>query len=281
MQESDPRETWESWYREVEDKFTSEQKKSWYGSVADHYNRVRPRYPQPLISRVVELAHLPKGANILEIGCGPGIATTAFAQFGFSLVCLEPSQSACAIARQNCAQYPNVEIVNATFEEWEPDSKKFDAVLAATSFHWVSPEIGFQKSASVLNHNGSLILLWNMTLQPQYEIYQLLDRVYQSQAPGLGRYEDREKQNDQLKRFGDAVIGCGYFKDLVSEQLPCELTYSIDEYLALLSTYSPYIALDPQKRETLFESLKDVLEQNCDKTLQVSYLSAFHVAQKI
>ena len=35
------------------------ERKHWYGSVASAYNRVRPRYPQAVIDRVIELAQLP------------------------------------------------------------------------------------------------------------------------------------------------------------------------------------------------------------------------------
>src|SRR5919202_4164359 len=103
-----------------------EQRKSLYSSVADAYNKARPPYPQELISRVLELTQLPSGANILEIGCGPGTATTAFAELGFSMICLEPSQEACLLARQNCAAHPDVEIVNTTFEEWDLQPENFN-----------------------------------------------------------------------------------------------------------------------------------------------------------
>lgn len=151
------------------DAYTLEQRRNWYSKVADAYNRVRPRYSKELIHRAVELAQLSSEAAILEIGCGPGIATVEFAQFGFSMLCLEPSQEACQLARQNCAQYPNINIRNTTFEEWELETERFIAVLAANSIHWVQPEIGYSKAADALQDNGSLILLWNMTPQPNHE----------------------------------------------------------------------------------------------------------------
>jgi SAM-dependent methyltransferase len=260
---------------------TSEQRKNWYSQVADAYNKTRPRYPQELICRAVELAKLPTNSTILEVGCGPGIATIPFAQSGFSMVCLEPSHEAYQLARQNCEIYPNVEIKNTTFEEWELETTKFNAVLAATSWHWVSPETGYPKAASALKDKGSLILLWNMTPQPPYEVYQALNEVYQTQAPSLARYEDRGTQEDILRGIGENVIESCQFKNLVSEQVPCEVTYNIDDYLLLLSTLSPYIKLDAQKRNSLVEGLKEVLERNCTKSIPVSYLSAFHIAQKI
>lgn len=269
------------WFSEVADTNTSDQRKNWYSKAADAYNRARPRYPKELISRVVELAQLPSKAAILEIGCGPGIATVEFAQLGFSMVCLEPSQELCQLARLNCAQYPDVEIRNTLFEEWDLEPERFNAVLAATAIHWVPPEIRYQKTADALQDNGSLILLWNTAPQPQYEVDQLLDEVYQSHAPELTPYEHRATQEESLRRQGQAVIDSDLFKGLVSEQLVCEVTYSIDDYLALLSTLSPYIKLDPQKRNSLFAGLRETLLGNSVVSIQTSYLSVFQIARKI
>lgn len=270
-----------SWYSQAANIYTSQQRKNWYSEVAEAYNQTRPRYPQALINRAVELAQLPPDAVILEIGCGPGNATTAFAQMGFSMVCLEPSPKLCEIAQQNCLQYPSVEIVNRSFEEWQLETEKFHTVLAATSFHWVSPEVGYAKAADALKADGSLILLWNMTPQPQYEVYEAFQEIYQNQAPTLGRYENSETQHQQIRRFGKAVIDSGLFKGLLSEELPCELTYSVDDYLTLLSTLSPYIALDFQQRNSLFSGLREVLAKHSINHITVSFLSAFHIAQKV
>lgn len=273
MNAPEPRKTWYS-----ED---LEQRKNWYNEVADAYDKTRPRYPKELIARAVELAQLSRKAAILEIGCGPGTATIEFAQWGFSMLCLEPSQKAYQLARLNCTSYPDVEIINTTFEEWKLEPERFQSVVAATSFHWVSPDIGYTKAAAALQDKGSLILLWNTAPQPNDEIYQVLDEVYQAQAPSLAQYEDRKTQEENLRRVGQAAIDSGRFKNLVSEQLVCEVAYSINDYLALLSTLSPYIALEPQKRDSLFAGLRNVLERNYIRSIQTSYLSVFHVAQKV
>jgi SAM-dependent methyltransferase len=257
------------------------EKKNWYSQVAAAYDRTRPRYPAILLNRVLKLAQFQPKANILEIGCGPGIATTEFAKFGLSMVCLEPSQSACELARSNCADYADVEIINTTFEEWDLETKKFDAILAATSFHWVEPKIRYQKTAAALKDEGWLILLWNTPPQPSYEIHQMLAEVYQAYAPSLAKYEQSETYQKNLSHIGQAVIDSGYFEDLVAEEFVCDLTYSVDDYLALLSTLSPYIRLEPNQRDSLFVGLKKVLHNNCGDLLNLSYLSVFQIAQKI
>jgi protein-L-isoaspartate O-methyltransferase len=269
-----------SWYTS-RDAYTVEERKSWYSKVADAYNRTRPRYPMQLVSRAVELAELDKEAIILEVGCGPGTATTSFAKLGFSMVCVEPSLEACELARQNCAQYPKVEVKNTTFQEWELEPGKFNAVLSATAFHWIPAEIGYAKAADALKDNGYLILMLNMQIQPNYEVYQVLHEFYQIHAPSLGQYETREAQEKNFRSFGNFAINSGCFQNLVSQELVCEATYSVDDYLMLLSTYSPYIALEPQKRDSLFAGLKEALEKKCGGSIEVSYLSGFHITRKI
>jgi protein-L-isoaspartate O-methyltransferase len=52
-----------------------EQRKVWYTPVVEAYDRGRPRYPEALIQRAIEAAHLSPDSTILEVGCGSGIAT--------------------------------------------------------------------------------------------------------------------------------------------------------------------------------------------------------------
>lgn len=257
-----------------------EQRKDWYSPVANAYDQARPRYPENLIHQVVELAQLPSDAILLEVGCGPGTATVAFAHLGFSMICLEPSQAFCRLARQNCKQYPSVKIQNTSFEEWELEPERFNAVLAATSIHWVPPDVAYPKAAEALQNHGSLILLWNMMPEPRYEAYQVLQEVYETHAPSLARYEGRATQAEKLQGFGQNVIASGRFTNLVSEQFVCEPTYSIDDYLMLLSTLSLYLELDPPRRNALFKGLRERIEQDLGGRIQLSYLSAFQIAQK-
>jgi len=257
-----------------------EQRKSWYSPAAEAYNTARPRYPKDLIRQVVEITQLSANSKILEVGCGPATATVAFAELGCSMICLEPNPDFFHLAQQNCQQYPNVEIQNISFEEWVLEAEKIDAVLAASSFHWIPPEVGYPKAANALKENGYLILLWNKELQPSYEVYQSLSEIYQLHALSLNRYEDSETQQQILRGLGQIVTDSEQFKDLISGYVESEVTYTADKYLTLLNTYSPYLKLEPQSKEALFAGLRDRIDRDFGGTLQLSYLSAFHIAQK-
>jgi len=77
------------------------------------------------------------------------------------------------------------------------------------------------------------------------------------------------------------AIDSGHFKDLISGQVISEVSYTADEYLTLLNTYSPYIKLDPENKESLFLGLRHRIEDDFGGSLQLSYISAFHIAQKV
>ncbi len=257
-----------------------EQRKNWYSPAAEAYNKVRPRYPQDLIRQVIDIAQLSSASKILEIGCGPATATIAFAELGSSILCLEPNPDFYNLAQQNCQPYPQIEIQNISFEEWTLEAEKFDAVLAASSFHWIPSDVGYPKAAKALRKNGHFILLWNKQLQPSYEIYQSLSEIYQVHAPSLDQYEDKAKQENILQGLGQMVIDSGQFKNLVVGHINTELTYTVDEYLALLSTYSPYLKLAPQNKKALLEGLRHRIESDFGGSLKLSYMSAYHIAQK-
>jgi hypothetical protein len=109
-------------------------------------------------------------AHLTEKRCK--LATPAFVTLGCAMVCVEPNPDFYRLAQQTCAVYPNVELQNCSFEEWHLEPQRFDAVLAASSFHWIPPEVGYPKAVAALRSEGHLILLWNKELQPSYEVYQ-------------------------------------------------------------------------------------------------------------
>jgi ubiquinone/menaquinone biosynthesis C-methylase UbiE len=258
----------------------SEQRKIWYGDVAHTYDRVRPKYDREFLDRVIEVAGIPMDGQILEVGCGPGTATISLAKRGFSMVALEPNLVASTIARQNSNVYPKVEIINSNFEEWEPMDRSFDAVVAATSWHWVAPGSKHLKAASVLNKGGSLVLLWNTAMQPPIYVFEKLSKIFSQYTPTFAKYKDRETQLSEARIFAEAAIASLLFSQLIEEDRSIDVNYPIEDYLELLTTYSPCIALSPVERHNLLGELRQVLQENCGEQIPLSYLSIFHIAKK-
>jgi SAM-dependent methyltransferase len=257
------------------------QRKIWYSDAARSYDRTRPQYPQDKIDQLISLTSLTQNSRILEIGCGPATATVSFASIGCPIVCLEPNPNFYSLACHNCQSYPQIEIINTSLEEWQLETSRFDVVFSATAFHWIPAAIGYPKVAAALKDDGYFILLWNGQLLPNIKISQSLVEVYQKYAPNLAAYEDLKTQKESLYSLGKMLQDSGLFTVPSYEEVVIDVNYSIEDYLALLSTYSPYIALDSESRRALFLELREKLDRESGDCLQLSYISAFHLSQKI
>ena len=250
------------------------QKITWYSPVSQIYYKARPPYPIRHVKQAATLAQLSSESSILEIGCGPGNATVAFAQLGCTMTCLDPNQEFCELVRSNCASYPQVEAHQTSFEQWHPDSMQpYDAVLCANAFHWLEPEIKYAKISEILKNDGHLVLLWNLTPEPDYEIYKRLEEVYAEHAPSLVRYEGKAGQLEILERFKQEISDSGYFEKPIGEITPCNITYSTDDYLNLLSTLR---RIASEAKKPLFEAITERLSE----PINLFFLSAVQVARK-
>lgn len=250
-----------------------EAKKDWYSSVAEAYDRTRPRYPQILLDRALEWGVLSTDSRVLEIGCGPGILTFDLAEITESIVALEPSYEAYEMARKKGERLAHVRFVNSTFEEWDRQGERFDAVVAASCFHWISPEGRDRKIVECLQANGSLILLWNTPPRPEAKVCAILNRIYEDYDRSLSHFNDLEDHQRSLDQLGETLSRAEVFDRLRSDRVICDRLYTIDDYLGLLSTLSPYIVLEKLERDRLFQEIKDTLENQGIEEFETSYLS--------
>ncbi len=279
-----------TWYDTVNGSYNLEQRKAWYSNVARAYQWARPRYPATLINQVLNKANLAQENSlpnsVLEIGCGPGIATVAFADKGLNITAIDPSLEACEIARKSCQDYDQITIVNSRFEEFNlcegTDQKQYDAVLAATSFHWVDPEIACRKSASALKSGGVLILLWSTPPQPSEEICQFLQPLYEHfDLSELSTSQSRPQAyyQDNFETFAKTISRSGLFQPSTVEIKTHKSKYKIEKYLALLSTLSGYIKLGAKRRTHLLKDLGKALAGKLETdTLETTHWFAFQVS---
>ena len=258
------------------------QKASWYSDAAEAYQLVRPKYPPDVIDFAIETAGLKAGLRLLEIGCGPGTATTAFASRNFPMLCIDPNQDLIQLAQRACSDFPSVYFCVSSFEDWSLEQESFQAVIAASAMHWISAQTAYRKAAAALKDSGSLILLWNMVVQPNDVFNRRLSTVYSARVPTLIRPEtdSPETVDGHLAGFGKKIIESNLFTDLRFYSRVVSIRYSTDAYLLLLRTYSQYIVLSAAIRDGLFAEIRQIIDQEYGGSLECNYRSACHVARK-
>src|SRR5246127_5300089 len=130
-----------------------------FDEVAPESARRRPSYPDELVDQACQVAGIGSGDHVLEVGCGSGQLTRGLVARGLRVTALEPGTSLIALARQNLEGAGEVEFVNARFEDALLPREQFQAVFSASAFHWIDPEVSWQRAADVLVPGGTLALV--------------------------------------------------------------------------------------------------------------------------
>src|SRR5215469_17366652 len=147
-----------------------------FGADAERYDRVRPGYPGALVERIIAAS---PGRDVVDVGCGTGIAARQFQAAGCRVLGVDPDARMASLARQT-----GVEVEVATFEAWDPAGRAFDAVIAAQAWHWVDPVAGAVKAVQALRPGGRLAVFWNV-FQPPPGLVDAFAAVYRRVQPGL------------------------------------------------------------------------------------------------
>ena len=148
-----------------------------FGSDADRYDRARPSYPDALVDRIIAAS---PGRDVLDVGCGTGIAARLFQAAGCRVLGVDADARMADLARRR-----GLDVEVAKFEDWDPAGRTFDAVVAGQAWHWVDPVAGAAQAARALRPGGRLAVFWN-AFQPPAELAETFASVYRrvtSDAP--------------------------------------------------------------------------------------------------
>ena len=249
-----------------------------FDRVADLYDEVRPGYPVKLYEDLVALSGIPAGGRVLEVGCGPGIATVELARRGYAVTAVEIGSEMAARAREKCREYSNVRVETVSFEHWPLELEAFDLVVSASAFHWVSPGVKYAKSAAALRPGGSLALFWNRSPGFPADLRAALDEIYREEAPELADagHEDLEVV---IQRPIDELEASGLFSDVAVRRYPWALTCTAARYAKLIQTYSDHLALPADARARLAGRI-EALVRELGGTIERPYVSVLYVARR-
>lgn len=245
----------------------AERRRLSFGSVADQYDRARPRYPKALINDVLRYARDPR--VFLEVGAGTGIATGQFAPHAEQLVALEPDPAMAAIAIGRGfvtgAGIP-VEIRQTTFEDAALPAGEFGLLISGTAWHWVNPERRYALAAHALASGGALAAFWNRPQWNECPIRPGLDAAYAA-------IEDAFQEGDQMRpadpvdveaeaEWREELSGQLEFTDLSVRRHRWSRRYTSQQYVDLLGTHSSHNLLPEDAKARLFAGITEAIDAN-------------------
>ncbi|MGW0582143.1 class I SAM-dependent methyltransferase, partial [Streptomyces sp. NPDC002920] len=227
-----------------------------FGVDAQRYDQARPGYPDALVARIV--AGSP-GPDVLDVGCGTGIAARQFQAAGCAVLGVEPDARMADFARAR-----GLPVEEAAFEAWQPAGRTFDAVIAAQSWHWVDPATGAVKAARVLRPGGRLAIFGHV-YEPPAEVAEPFAAAYRRAVPDsplngpsarrpLGLYQAA------YAKVADKIRETEQFNDPEQWRFDWQQSYTRDQWLDLLPTTGGLTQLRPDQLAVILDAVGGAID---------------------
>jgi SAM-dependent methyltransferase len=196
------------------------------------------------------------------------------------VVAVELGAGLAAVARRNLAGFPAATVEHAAFEDWPLPADPFDAIVAATAFHWLDPAVGLDRAAEALRPGGALaVVTTSHVAAGDRAFFAAVQRCYERHMPGTPPDERLRPAAAIPSEAGTLETG-GRFARAVTRRYEREIAYTTAEYLDLLSTYSGHRALEPANRTALFGCIATLIDEHHGGRIAKRYLHELAVAYR-
>ena len=226
-----------------------------FGNDPDRYHRTRPRYPAELIRDLVD--EIP-GRDVLDVGCGTGIVARQLQTAGCDVLGVDVDARMAHAARRR-----GVQVEVAAFEDWDPASRMFDAVVAGQTWHWVNSLVGAVKATEVLRPRGRLAVFWNGGEAPP-DLDESFAAVYRRLLPDLPQlFAVRSGVRGYGNFVGTAADGIRMarrFEEPEERQYRWEQRYTTDAWVDQLPTSGFFGSIPPDTAQAVLDEIRDVID---------------------
>jgi ubiquinone/menaquinone biosynthesis C-methylase UbiE len=247
-----------------------------FDEIANLYKAARPDYPEALIEDVVSYANLKPNDKILEVGCGTGQATKSFAKRSFPIVAIDPGSEMLRGARESLTGLGNVQFLETTFEALPAKRGEFRLIIAAQSWHWVSPQVRFQKAAQVLSPGGSLAVFGQVPVAPPPPLLAQFKDIYLRHTGKWGRPPEAWYLPDgPFKGWFDES---GFFEPVTHKSYSWTWRQTTSAYTDFLRTKSELRMLGSAKREVMLDEIAMAIDHH-GGSLTVDYETHLYISR--
>ncbi len=134
-----------------------------FTGLAQLYSQFRPSYPGEALNFIIDRCRLNEHSDLVDVGCGTGIASRQFAERGIPVIGIEPNAEMRRQAQTESLEAggPTPQYRDGRAEDTGLLAASADAVLAAQAFHWFEPEPALREFHRILKPTGWAGLLWN------------------------------------------------------------------------------------------------------------------------
>jgi len=257
-----------------------------FDAIVDTYDKIRPSYPSAIFTDIAEYCGANAGKTALEIGAGTGKATADMLDAGYDVMAVELGADMSAFLRERFGERDDFRVITSAFEDAQLPTNAFDLVYAASAFHWIDAEVGCPKVLRILRDGGTLAMFrYNAPPADGDALYEEMQEAYKR---FFHQPYKRPQRITETEYSSPAGIHKGFrceplenygFRDVTMKFYYNSRTFTTDEYIMMLDTFSDHIVLPDDDRAALYAGVRSAIERHGGR-ITVDYAFQLYMARK-
>jgi hypothetical protein len=176
------------------------------------------------------------------------------------------------------AGFGNVEFLETTFEALPANRATFRLIIAAQSWHWVTPEVRFSKAAEMLSRDGALAVFGHVPVGLPAPLLDQLKEIYLRQIGKWG--PPPESWYLPTGPFEGWFHQSGLFETVEHRCYPWKWQHTTSSYTDYLRTRSDHRMMEPAKREEVLGEIGKAIDGH-GGPFDVDYETRLYIARRI
>jgi SAM-dependent methyltransferase len=215
-----------------------------FGTIAEDYDALRPQAPPAAVDWLVP----PHCEVAVDVGADTGLFTRALVDRAAQVIAVEPDARMRDVLT---ARSPGVRVLEGRGESIPLPDASADAVFVSSAWHWMDDSRAVPEIARVLRDGGRFGVLWT-SRDREVDWVGELDRLPGEETSGAA-------PADRFRRLDVVLPDPPVFGNVARETFRFVRTMTVDDFVAMLGTYSRVIVASPNDRARRLDQARAAL----------------------